>query len=267
VADYPPPLDQLLTRGEPAYPRGDFDDYSALGLSPEHVPDLIRMATDRALNEADGDSAEVWAPVHAWRALAQFRSAEAVGPLLELIEPAADRDDDWCLQDLPVVLGMIGPQALPALTDYLADRGRSRWGRIAAGTALAEMGKRHPEARQACVAVLTGQLEKGLAKDHDLNGFLVANLLNLEATEAAPVIEKAFAAGVVDPSIAGDWPLVAWRLKVPGAQPPRAVPPPRPARGLPGPVVAGQSFTGRAEARRKKRKEAKEAKKRNRKRR
>jgi hypothetical protein len=226
------------------------------------------MATDPARYETDEDTAAGWAPTHAWRALGQLRAAEAIGPLLELLEPGVEHHDDWCLEEVPVVLGMIGPQALPALTDYLADQGRLEWARVAVGSALTQVGNRHPETRPACVAVLTGQLEKGLEEDYGLNGFLVADLLDLEATEAAPVIEKAFAAGVIDPSIAGDWPVVAWELNVPGAQPPRPfAPPPQPARPLPGLVgdlVGGKSPKARAEARRKKRKQAKKAKKRNR---
>ena len=31
-------------------------DYLALGLGPEHIPELIRMATDDDLNEADTES-------------------------------------------------------------------------------------------------------------------------------------------------------------------------------------------------------------------
>jgi hypothetical protein len=38
-----------------------------------------------------------------------------------------------------------------------------------------------------------------------LNGFLIANLLYLKAVEAAPVMERAFAADCVDETIVGDW--------------------------------------------------------------
>jgi len=60
-APYPPPLDRLLTLGD-AWKMQDWPDYLALGLGPEHIPDLIRLATDPALNDADSDNAEVWAP-------------------------------------------------------------------------------------------------------------------------------------------------------------------------------------------------------------
>lgn len=52
----------------------------------------------------------------------------------------------------------------------------------------------------------------GLGSEHvpdligsDLNGFIVGYLVDLEAVEAAPLMERAFAAGRVDVSIMGDW--------------------------------------------------------------
>jgi hypothetical protein len=67
--DYPEPVSQLLTLGE--CQRGpQWLDYLALGIGLEHVPDLIRMVQDEELNQAYSESLEVWAPVHAWRALA-----------------------------------------------------------------------------------------------------------------------------------------------------------------------------------------------------
>jgi len=65
-----------------------------LGLGPQHVPDLIRMALDDELYWADSDSLEVWAPIHAWRALGQLRAEAAVQPLTRLLARIDDFDDD-----------------------------------------------------------------------------------------------------------------------------------------------------------------------------
>ena len=81
TANYPPPVDKLLTFGE-CSPSPEWPDYLALGLGSEHVPDLIRMAIDEELNQAASDSLEVWAPVHAWRALGQLHAEAAIEPLL-----------------------------------------------------------------------------------------------------------------------------------------------------------------------------------------
>lgn len=72
--EYPPPVSRLLRLG----------DVRALGLTAEQVPALIRMAVDEELQWADSDSPEVWAPVHAWRALAQLQAGPAAKPLASL---------------------------------------------------------------------------------------------------------------------------------------------------------------------------------------
>src|SRR5437868_4322041 len=118
MGDYAGAVGRLLTMGEPGGLGSAWPDYRSLGLGPEDVPALVRMVRDPALNGADSESKEVWAPLHAWRALGQLRAAEAVGPLLKQLDACAN--DDWCHEELPVVLGMIGPAALPALADYLA---------------------------------------------------------------------------------------------------------------------------------------------------
>jgi hypothetical protein len=63
---YQPPVERLLTYGEsePITP-DDWSDYRTLGIGPEHIPELIQMATDAHLNEADAESTAAWAPLHA----------------------------------------------------------------------------------------------------------------------------------------------------------------------------------------------------------
>ena len=52
MTNYPAPLDKLLTLGEPRL--NNWPNYpERFGLGPEHVADLIRMATDPELNLAD----------------------------------------------------------------------------------------------------------------------------------------------------------------------------------------------------------------------
>src|SRR5205823_7934320 len=101
--------------------------------------------------------------------------------------------------------GLIGPIAIPAITAYMADKSHGTSARIAASNCLEKIGAMHPEARDECVAALTGQLERFEENDPEMNGVLVSNLIDLKAVEAAPIIERAFAAGCVEPGIAGDW--------------------------------------------------------------
>ena len=202
TSDYGPPVDQLLTLGDLRGAR-EWRDYSQYGLGPEHVPDLIRMATDDELNWGDSESAEVWAPVHAWRALGQLHSEEAIGPLLDQFEPLDD--SDWFREDMPEVFRLIGPAAVPALAAYLADPEPGEWAKVCASTCLAKIGEDHPEARADCVAALMNQLEAFGDNGDILNANLIYGLTELRAEEALPLIERAFAAEVVDLALMGDW--------------------------------------------------------------
>jgi hypothetical protein len=177
----------------------------AAGIGSEHVPELIRMATDENLNNTLSDSPEVWAPLHAWRTLGKLRAESAIEPLLTLFRRIDEQDDEWVLEDLPQAIGEIGVPALPALSACLADNSRKLGAREAAAISVKEIGRLHPESRSQCVAILSDQLGKSREKGRSLNGAIVSLLLDLEAIEAAPCMEPAFAAGLVDESVAGDW--------------------------------------------------------------
>ncbi len=201
---YQPPVDKLLTYGESNLMTPDeWPDYRELGIGPEHIPDLIRMATDEELNEADSESREVWAPLHAWRALGQLRAVEAVEPLLGLFDRL--EYDDWVIEELPDVFGMIGPAALPVLAEYIADLSHTDSSRISAIAGIKNIGKRWPDAKSESIGLLEERLKRFEENEPDVNGFLVLALVELEAREATPVIERAFDEGYVDPIVMGDW--------------------------------------------------------------
>jgi hypothetical protein len=198
---YPPPLAQLLSLGEPSYRK--WRDYAALGFGQEHVPALIRMATDEELHEARAEGGEVWAPVHAWRALGQLRAEEAAEPLLRLLDRV--EDDDWAMEDLPEVYGNIGPAALPALARYLRDDSRRDFPRLVAAEAVGTIGTEHPDARSECVELLVSLLRRAEDLPPNVNGFIVAELVDLRAFEAVDVVREAYRRGAVDLMIIGDF--------------------------------------------------------------
>ncbi len=201
---YQPPVDKLLTYGESNLMKPDeWPDYRELGIGPEHIPDLIRMATDEELNEADSESREVWAPIHAWRALGQLRAVEAVEPLLGLFDRL--EYDDWVNEELPDVFGMVGPAALPALAEYIADLSHNDSSRISAIAGIENIGKRWPDAKGESITLLEERLKQFEENEPDVNGFIVEALVELGARETAPVIERAFDEGYVDPIVMGDW--------------------------------------------------------------
>lgn len=204
AASYQPPLDQLLSLGQPKGYASALD-YASLGIGADHIPELLRMVSDEGLHNASGTSSLVWAPLHAWRALAQLKAEQAVGPLLGLLPRIDKHQDDWVSEDVPRALGQIGQAALEPATAYLADSAHDDWARVAAAKALAEIGERHAELRTECVARLSAQLEKCAEQSETVNAFLVSPLLDLKAREALAVMERAFAAGRVDETVVGDY--------------------------------------------------------------
>ncbi|GAB4335969.1 MAG: hypothetical protein OHK0047_25280 [Leptolyngbyaceae cyanobacterium] len=202
-SSYSHPVDRLLTYKDcrklkkwPNYPE-------LFGFTAEHIPDLIRMATDPALNWADSDSLEVWAPIHAWRALGQLHTEAAIAPLLSVADEL--EESEWFGEELPEVFALIGAAAIQPCKDFLADNSHPFQSRITVAFCLEKIGNTHPELRSACVAALTEQLSHFQKNSPELNGFLVSYLLDLKAVESASTIEQAFAAKWVDDSIAGDW--------------------------------------------------------------
>jgi hypothetical protein len=259
MSDYPPAVAGLLTLGEIDWGK-EWLDYRARGIGPEHVPDLIRMMLDRELNEGDPESDEVWAPLHAMRALGQLRAVEACEALLQAVREDRERDGDWVSEEAPDVFGMIGPPALPVLAAALRDNSLDEYLRWNAADSIKSIADHHPEAREECVAVLTGHLEHASESDPTVNGGVIGNLLDLEAVESAPVIERAFVANAVDESIAGDWEYVRYEL---GLGPPPARPFHQPGFLIDRPVRSPKT---RAQQRAKNRKkQARKSKKRNRK--
>jgi hypothetical protein len=249
-------VDRLLKLGAEPARRRTWPDYRTLGLEDRHVPALIRMATDPALHAAEERDPAGWAPVHAWRALAQLGAPAAAEPLLKLLSERME--SDWVYDEVPLVLGLIGPSALHAATLLLFDEGGEDPLRIAAAGVITRVGLEHPDRADEAGAVLAKQLEDWRHQSRWLNANLIAGLAQLGGTEAAPLMEAAFAAGSVDLDVYGDWEDVQIDL---GLLTERTTPPP----GFAGPGARG-AVTPRSSAKaRQRRKAEKAARKRNRK--
>jgi len=203
--DYTDPVRRLLSIGEsweddPA----KWPDYAAkFGLGSEHIAELIRLACDAGLYGNDPDSTEVWAPVHARRALGRLGAEESVPPLLAFLK-SAGLDDDWTHTELPVVLGLIGAAAIPSAAAFIWDQSNSTFPAATAILGLKEIARRHPACRGECIGILGRLLERRGDTDPALNGFAVSALIDLEAVDAIAVIRDAFRHKSVDISIAGD---------------------------------------------------------------
>ncbi len=218
VSTYTSPVNELLEIGEPKSVNPEtWPDYTELGIGPEHIPELIRMASDRELRDIEGevyedDDPDYWGPLHAIYALGQLHAEEAIEPLVDLLPELFD--DEWMLEELPKVFGMLGPAAIPNLEAYLADTSREMYSRSYASNGLIEIAEMHPESREKCIAIISKQLEKYEENDYELNSFLITDLMQLKAVETLPLIEQAFKADRVDEFIVGlDDVLVEFGLK------------------------------------------------------
>lgn len=203
---YAMPVARLLALGRPGDNVPDrWLTAEEVGLGPEHVPEIIRVMMDERWGELDSDMPEVYASIHAWRILADLRAEEAIPALIEFLARSDEEWDDWATEEIPDVLGILGPAAIPALTDYLQACSDDRESCSDVAHALQEIGARHPEVRDRTVEILTAKLQHYAEQDKYLNGSIIAYLIDLKAVESAPVMEAAFAAKAVEVWIVGDW--------------------------------------------------------------
>jgi hypothetical protein len=198
---YPEPVHSLLTLGEADWK--EWADYQSLGFSHEHIPELIRMATDQYLIVEAGEP-EFWAPIHAWRALAQLGAKEAIDPLINNLNLYEAADSDWLSDDLPRVFIKLGPDCNPALAMYLIDTRHETLARMSAGETLKNIAEQYPDTREQVKGILLSALELFEENDEEVNGSLMGDLMDLKAVEAMPVIRRAFSANTIDITIAGD---------------------------------------------------------------
>lgn len=211
MPEYAPPLDQLLRLGDERLYGGEEVDYvKEFGAGPEHVAELIRMAKDVELHEAEGNTPLIWAPVHAWRTLAQLRAEAAIAPLLEVLTYDEEHDRDVAAEEMPRVFQKIGPAAIPALQAYMADAGHTSYGRGAALGALEDIAKSYPEARAEVVATFLRHLKEMENNENLFNSFLIAALEELDVKEASALVDRAYEAGLVEESYSGTPEHVHW---------------------------------------------------------
>lgn len=200
--EYPAPVNQFLDLGEPEYNHEKWLDYiHEFELTLEHVPALLRMATDEQLHNADDTQSLVFAPVHAWRALGQLRAKDAILPLIALLEAFAE--DDWATNDLPTALAMIGPPCIPLLEELLRNAEKPDAARSLAGTSLQHIAIRFPLTAGRIVVILHRQLQDFATQPPYVNASLIADLADLGAEGTLPTIARAYDADAVEEAYIG----------------------------------------------------------------
>ena len=200
TTSYPPPVDKLL----PYAPCDNIDiasheqwpNYLALGFGPEHIPDLIRLATDTTFGSSNSEDPAYCAPVHAWRVLGLLHAEAAIEPLITMTEDP--EYGDIASDELPEVYGLIGPAAIPYLTAFLADNSHKASARIDAIACIDKIAEMHPDTKEECINIITHQLEQFAENDPEVNAFLILYLTELKVAQALPLIKQAFDADSVD---------------------------------------------------------------------
>jgi hypothetical protein len=218
---YQPPVDALLSYGpcEVNQARNWPDDVQKSGILADQIPALIQMAQDGdlwAFFEGDNRRAEefvaagldpdllAWAPLHAIRTLGQLRAVEAIPVLAQVLE---QRDYDWCWEEIPHAIGLMGGGALAPIEALLATKLNYNH-KISLVGAIGYIAKADPDLRDQCVEVLTRQLSRYKNHHRSVNGALVTELYDLEAIESVAVMEEAYQAKKVDEMFVGSWPKV-----------------------------------------------------------
>jgi len=197
-----PPQPARAARREPATPYlppvaqpGD----AALASAPPDkalIPELIRLAFDQTL-PVDGAPARAVAILRAWRD----------APVAELGELSAWLDratGDWRNELLTRRCGKVGGYTTPELEAIAADTQYSVYVRSSATESLVERAERAPAQRERIVAFVRTLLtrpEADTAGEETFVGFLIGDVLDLDARELYPDVQRAFAEDRVDTSI------------------------------------------------------------------
>lgn len=197
-----PKIQTLLTLGEPDHTRNWPNYVEQYGFTLADVPTLLMLYADEDINAMGSDRAEIWAPVHAWRTLGQLGSEASIAPIIQSFDTLYN--DDYAQSELPEVIGMIGPVAIPALVDYWQQSDKNEFSYLLATDALCEIAKRDPAHRLQVIDIYLDYMKHPYTSERVLNGLLIAQLMDLKAVEAIDGIRNMFALDCVDLSCAGD---------------------------------------------------------------
>ena len=202
---YTRPVSQLLTHGPvtaKAKATGEWFDYVGhYGLNEEHVPALIRVVQCQDLSKRVPIHA--YAPIHACRALGQLGDAGADLYLVRLIDDQLARAE--LVENILVTLSMFGPSSLRCLERQFEYSAHEYETQIALAAGFCIFAQQQPDYREQCVACLMRALANYSQQHSMLNGVLIYNLIELQAVEAAEVIEQAFQASAVEEGVCGFW--------------------------------------------------------------
>ena len=153
--------------------------------------------------------------MHSLILLAQLQSDKGLDAVLEIMRQTGDFADyhlgDLTPELLHPALYACGKDNVPAIEEYLNQPGLDSYLRSQAPDALAMIVFYHPERRDEIIAVfrrllnsMVSNLPVQRACDGTFAGFVMSNLMDIDAKELIPEIKATFATDCVNKTIAGD---------------------------------------------------------------
>lgn len=216
VQTYTPPVARLLEY-EPgkAVKADEWVDYrSEFDLATAHIPDLLRLMQDEVLlnlivEELPSDWPQhldpelaLWAPIHAWRALAQLQAVEfAEGAIAVLNSDALE----WAQEEFPEACRLIGPQILDPLGNLIREHAKTEQNVNTLIESVYRLPEQYPETRDRCVALLQDCLASYEQNNEETNTFLILGLQELKAVEAVDLLEAVHKSKRLIEFIVGTW--------------------------------------------------------------
>ncbi|HEY9206143.1 MAG TPA: DUF1186 domain-containing protein [Candidatus Methanoperedens sp.] len=189
---YPLSIPELMRQLEISGDRTTMELVKAIVTSGhEAVPNLCKILKDRSYWEASGDRG--WMPLHAVKLLGTIADPRALPELIDALLLAGEFDDEWILEDLPIVFGRIGTQAIEPLKGFILEHKDDYelwWPRSAAADGLVSIAMKHPDEKERILSFLHSLFS--VDDDAEFLSFVASGLYDMNDISSIPVLEKAF---------------------------------------------------------------------------
>lgn len=188
----------------------------------QDISNVILYSIGKTYKGINDDTIESWdnsAIMHSLILLARIQSDKGLDAVLEIMRQTGEFADyhlgDLTPELLHPALYACGKENVPAIEDYLNQPGLDSYLRSQAPDALAMIVFNHPERRDEIINVFRRLLNNMISNlpvqracDGTFAGFVMSNLMDINATELIPEIKATFATDCVNKTIAGDCPKV-----------------------------------------------------------
>jgi len=194
-------FEKLKTLGRPT---NEWQDYLLYGFDVDDIKPLLAIVRQNTSLPLIKDGDEIWAPIHAWRVLGQLGDEQIVAPLIALLNQFSLSEDDWFIQELPLVFAMLGQSAITPLKHFLCIRSNEEYARVSASDALAQIYIKDKTLQASIIDAYNHYLQSPDRRAYDLNGLIIYNFLDMKAQQLIDPIRKMFVNNIVNESICGE---------------------------------------------------------------